>query len=119
MQVHPESSVKSNKMQDIFKNKIRVVVAGKVFVDHVNNKRLVLREARKRAADATSINIRRLEMAQHQGLKLPTEDGAVVEDSERDEQAKIIRDMVIRMTEKRTLRFDSQSDLTPYSNLLS
>ena len=119
MQVHPESPVKSGKMQGTFKKAVTTIKVSNVIGNDVRNKRLLLREARESAYDETRISIRRLEMAQHQGLVLPTEDGTVVEDSERDEQAKIIRGMAIPMTYKRKLRFGSHPGLTQYSVLLS
>ncbi|KAI0241788.1 Transmembrane channel-like protein 7 [Lamellibrachia satsuma] len=104
MQVHPESPVKSGKMQGTFKKAVITIKVSNAIGNDVKNKRLVLREARESAYDATRISIRRLEMAQHQGLVLPTEDGTVVEDSDRAEQAEIIRGMAIPMADKSKLR---------------
>ena len=93
-----------------FRRAVAVVkVADDAFVKQFKNKRQQLKAARERAAVETGIELRRLQIAQQQGLKLPKGDGEDEEedldDIAKDKQAKIIRGMVIPYDQKRKLRF--------------
>ncbi|KAK2185332.1 hypothetical protein NP493_240g06006 [Ridgeia piscesae] len=81
-----------------FRRAVAVVkVADDAFVKQFKNKRQQLKAARERAAVETGIELRRLQIAQQQGLKLPKGDGEDEEedldDIAKDKQAKIIRGM--------------------------
>ena len=95
-----------------FRKAVGVVqMADDAFIKLFKNKRQQLKAARERAADETGIELRRLQIAQQQGLKLPRgeeeeEEEEDLDDIARDKQAKIIRGMVITYDQKRNLRFD-------------